>query len=94
VADESLGGVPPAAWRWRRVCRALLPLFSEQGGAYQRTGAYRLPLYEGKPPKGLLTDLELGKPPMQALRDVSSYGCGGRSWDRQHIETQGNLSQF
>ena len=39
------------------IAWTLLPLFSEHG-AYLRTGVYRLPLYIGTPPKGLLTDLE------------------------------------
>ena len=51
------------------VAWALLPLFSPHG-PYLRTGVYRLSLWEGTPPKGLLTDLELGKQGDQALADA------------------------
>jgi hypothetical protein len=48
------------------VAWAILPLFHDTG-QYLRTGAYRLPLFQGIPFKGLIADLNLGKPPLEAL---------------------------
>jgi len=48
------------------IAWAILPLFHDTG-EYLRTGAYRLPLFQGIPPKGFISDLNLGKSPLEAL---------------------------
>lgn len=48
------------------IAWAILPIFHDTG-QYLRTGAYRLPLFQGVPSKGLVADLNLGKPPLEAL---------------------------
>ena len=53
-------------YQLNRIAWAILPLFHETG-QYLRTGAYRLPLFQGEPTKGLISDLDLGKLPMDAL---------------------------
>ena len=53
-------------YKLESIAWAILPLFHETG-QYLRTGAYRLPLFVGIPFKGLIADLDLGKPPLEAL---------------------------